>query len=529
MKFKIIYILLLLCIFATACKDDFLEEEVFTFQAPKDFYSDENEVNAAVNGIYDALMTWELWVQPSWIAIALENDDMLGLDWISGGYTGNQNGQWYIERPWIGFYQVINRSNNVIDRVSKIDFLEEDARNAALGQAYFMRAYCYFEIGRWFGDAPIRTRSYDPAVDSPDLARSPVEEVYNQAAMDFETAAGLLPVDFSTGYYGDEDRGRPSAPAAWGMVAKVKMYIAGAPINNRSAYADAINACNRVLDFSANGYPALENEYMDNFFQESQDMSNEMLFSIQATQAPNEGPEIARYYTPGNASFAGGGGLGGISMREDFYNTFEDDDKRVSFERALFGEWTDLNGINWYNFRSLPSTVTGVSNEGVFDNGFGRFGDNTYALMDGSEVKGTPRIFIKKYTDPTSQVKDENGNNPIILRFADVLLLLAEAENEMNGPTPVAYNAINQVRERAGLENLSAGFSPEEFRTAVRLERRHELYGEFQRRWDLIRWGIWLETMEAANRPRLPYQQLFPISSEEIAANALINENNPGW
>jgi len=529
MKYKILLSILGLCLFATSCKDDFLEEEVYTFQAPKDYYSNENEVVASVNGMYDALMTWELWVQPAWIPIALENDDMLGLDWISGGYTGAQNGQWYIERPWKGFYQVINRANNVIDRVSQVEFLTEEAKNAALGQAYFMRGYCYFEIGRWFGDAPIRVKSFDATADSPNLARSSVEEVYNQAASDLETAGGILPENYTSGYYGDSDRGRPTAPAAFGLLAKVKMNSAGAQVGNTGAYAEAIAACKEVVRMSTNGYPILESEYMDVFLQESQDMSDEMLFSIQATQAPNEGPEIARFYTPGNANFAGGGGLGGISMREDFYKTFEDDDIRVSFDRALFGQWTDLNGVDWYNFRSLPSTVIGLENEGVFDNGFGRFGDNTYLLQDNSEVKGTPRIFIRKYVDQTSQVKDENGTNPIIVRYADVLLLLAEAENEVNGPSGAAYDAINQIRQRAGLEDLEAGLSKDSFREAVRLERRHELYGEFQRRWDLLRWGTWLETMEQANRPRLEYQRLFPISSEEIAANALINENNPGW
>lgn len=529
MKFKILFSVLCLCLFNTSCKDDFLEEEVFTFQAPKDYYSNENEVNSAVNGMYDALMTWNLWVQPSWIPIALENDDMLGLDWVSGGYTGNQAGKWYIERPWKGFYQVINRANNVIDRVSVIDFLDDEAKNTALGQAYFMRGYCYFEIGRWYGDAPIRIKSYDPAVDSPDIARSSVEDVFNQAALDLETAAGLLPENFMDGYYTESDRGRPTSPAAWGLLAKVHMNLAGVQVGNAGAYVDAIAACNQVRSMAANGFPALEVEYMDIFSQESQDASNEMLFSIQATQAPNEGPELPRFYTPANTSFSGGGGIGAISMREDFYDTFENNDKRVEFGTALFDEWSDLNGLSWHNFRTLPPTVIGIQNEGVFDNGFGRLGDNTYLLQDGSEVKGTPRIFIKKYIDENSQVKDENGSNPIILRYADVLLILAEAENEINGPTADAYDAINMVRQRAGLDDLDSGLSKEEFRAAVRLERRHELYGEFQRRWDLIRWGTWMETMEQANRPRLEYQKLFPISAEEIAANAMINENNPGW
>lgn len=529
MKNKLFLLIPVLLFILPSCQKDFLDEEVFTFQAPKDYYSNANEVKAAANGMYDALMTWELWVQPSWIPIALENDDMLGQDWVAGGYTGNQNGTWYIERPWAGFYQVINRANNVIDRVSDLDFLDEDVKNAVLGQAYFLRAYCYFEIGRWFGDAPIRTKSFDPAVDSPDIVRSPVKDVFMQAANDLQIAGDLLPADYLSGDYSDADRGRPTAPAAFGLQAKVYMHLAGAEVGDMSFYNNAITAAQKVIDYSNTGYPSLESNYMDNFNQASQDAGTEILFSIQATQAPNEGPELPRFYIPGNTGFAGGGGIGAISLREDFYSTFEDGDKRVEFGTALFDHWTDLNGDEFYNFRTLPQDVVGIVSEDVFDNGFGRYGTNRYELSDGSIVRGTPRLYIKKYIDETSQVKDENGSNPIILRYADVLLLLAEAENEANGPTGTAFDAINEVRQRAGLEELDASLSQDDFRQAVRDERRYELYGEFQRRWDLIRWGIWIETMEAANRSRLEYQKLFPIASSEIAANALINENNPGW
>ncbi|MEO0897484.1 MAG: RagB/SusD family nutrient uptake outer membrane protein [Bacteroidota bacterium] len=529
MKRNIYAILCLIWLFAPGC-EDLLEEEVFTFQAPKDYYSNENEVIAAVNGIYDALMTWELWVQPAWVSNALENDDMFALDWVAGGYSGVQNGSWYIERPWNGFYQVVNRTNVVMEQVEPLDFLDADVKNAVLGQAYFLRGYCYYEIGRRFADAPIRTTAFDPANDSQDIARSPLAEVYAQAAADLEMAANLLPEDFVSGAFSDADRGRPTAPSAWGLLTKVYMHMAGAEVNDSEAYTKAIAAAQKAVDLSLkNGFPILEPAYMDNFDQATQDLSEEMLFSIQATQQPNEGPELPRYYVPGNTPFAGGGGIGAIMLREDFYKTFEKNDKRVEFGTALFDEWSDLTGEKFYNFRTLPSTVVNIVSENVVDNGFGRTGNNQYLLMDGTEVNGTPSIFIKKYMDENSQVKDENGSNPIILRYADVLLLLAEAENEQNGPTTLAYEMINQVRARAGLAELSPGLDQMAFREAVRLERRHELYGEFQRRWDLRRWGIWLETMNAANRPRLPYQELFPISASEIAANALINENNPGW
>lgn len=530
MKSKILLSLLGLFLWSLSCtKDEFLEEDAFTFQAPKDYYSNESEVVAAANGMYDALMTWELWVQPCWIPVALENDDMFGLDWVAGSYPGVQNGTWYIERPWKGFYQVINRANNVIDRVSLIEFLDPEVKDAVLGQAYFLRGYCYYEIGRWFGDAPIRTKSYDPGTDSPDIARSPREEVYAQAAADLQQAGELLPEDFVSGAFDDSDRGRPTAPAAYGLLGKVYMHMAGAEIGDAARYADAVTALQKVVALAGSGFPALEENYMDVFAQASQDMSSEILFSIQAMQAPNEGPELPRFYTPGNTAFSGGGGIGAISMREDFYDTFEDDDKRVEFGPALFDAWVDLNGEQFYTFKTLPSTVVGVLSEGVTDNGFGRFGSNTYQTIDGGTVKGTPQLFIKKYLDETSQVKDENGTNPIILRYADVLLLLAEAENELNGPSGNAYDLVNQVRARAGIPELASGLGKDEFREAIRNERRHELYGEFQRRWDLVRWGVWMETMEAANRSRLEYQKLYPIAAEEIAANAMINENNPGW
>jgi len=523
------FVVCLLFLLTASCGEELLREEVFTFQSPQDFYSNPNEVRAAANGMYDALMTWSLWVQPAWVSMCVENDDMLADDWVGGGYQGIQNGTWYIERPWSGFYQVINRANTVISRVGETDFLTDDQKNAALGQAYFMRGYCYYEIARRFGDAPIRTANYDPANDSPDIERRPREEVYLRAAEDFATAGEILPADYSSGDYTAADQGRPTAPAAFGMQAKVFMHLAGAEIGKSEFYADAITAATRVRDFAASGFPALESDYMTVFEQATQDGSPEILFSIQATQAPNEGPELPRFYIPGNTGFAGGGGIGAISLREDFYRTFEREDLRVEFGTALFDQWTDLEDEQFYQFRNLPQNVVEIVSEDVFDNGFGRFGNNRYELSDGSIVRGTPRIYTRKYVDPTSQVKDENGSNPIVLRYADVLLLLAEAENEVNGPTDLAYEAVNTIRDRAGLEDVPASLDQATFRTRVRTERRHELYAEFQRRWDLIRWGTWLETMAAANRPRLPYQLLFPIASEEIAANALINENNPGW
>jgi hypothetical protein len=126
-----------------------------------------------------------------------------------------------------------------------------------------------------------------------------------------------------------------------------------------------------------------------------------------------------------------------------------------------------------------------------------------------------------------------------VLRHADVLLVFAEAENEKNGPTTAAYAAINQVRTRAGLAALPAGLSQAQFRQAVWDEREHELYGEFQSRFDTIREGRWLALMNQKSnvaeftsqgvcRPRQTYQRLQNIPGKEIAANPLLTQN-PGY
>jgi hypothetical protein len=99
----------------------------------------------------------------------------------------------------------------------------------------------------------------------------------------------------------------------------------------------------------------------------------------------------------------------------------------------------------------------------------------------------------------------------------------------VNGADALAYACIDAVRARAGLNPLTSGLSKDDFRTKVRNERRFELYGEFQRRFDLVRYGTWLDVMAAAGRPRLPYQLLYPLSQEEIAGNKLITTNNPGY
>ncbi len=520
-------ILAALAMGALSCKKA-LEEKVYDFKDPESFYETDQELLLGVNGVYKNLMTWDLWISPAWSAIMGEDDDLLLDNWLAGGYTGNQAGQWYIQRPWTGYYYVVQRANLVLKYATQVSG-DTALVNRIRGEAYFLRGFCYFELVRRYGAVPLRLEAYDPA-QSMDIARSPVADVYQQVEADLKQAAAMLPPDYNSGKYTASDRGRPTKAAALGLLAKAYMHMAGNELKQTQYFAQALAMAKAVKDMAdANGYPALEPNYMKLFDEPTQYLSNEILFAIPATHSPNQGAELPGYFSP--AGFYSGGGSGGwISLRTDFYNQFEPGDKRVAFGTAIWSTWKDQGGATFYQISQLPAGAVLQSQGtwgGEYDGG-GGYGQNTYTL-NGATIYGSPRFYSLKYTDPNAQAKDENGNDPIILRYADVLLLLAEAENEVNGPTALAYSAINTVRARAGLAPLAGLSGQEAFRHAVRNERRFELYGEFQRRWDLIRWGTWLQTMNAAGRQRLAYQQLFPIAQEEIAGNKLIPVNNPGY
>lgn len=214
---------------------------------------------------------------------------------------------------------------------------------------------------------------------------------------------------------------------------------------------------------------------------------------------------------------------------------------------------------------------TGVTGRRFYESGFrdrvnehdqGRsysYGDNTW---DGDEpltgdydyksyfTKNIARPCAKFRREYEADKKDKNNTaiNFPILRYSDVLLMVAEAENELNGATDVAYSYLNQVRERAGASDAPAGLSKDDFRQMVKDERARELCFEYTRHFDLIRWGEFETNMQAlVNAARAggewnqgpsnvyTYFQVsstynyFPIPDAELAVNKAITTNNPGW
>ena len=542
---------------ATACHDLFnLDEHPQTFVDPASYFKTGDQAIAAVNGIYAPLMTWDDWIDPAWQELTCEGPDIFCPDWWAFGRLGAKTGTWFAGRTWTANYQVIRRANDVLgqlDRVSLDSALEQRLR----GEAHFLRGYAYFELVRRYGAVPLRLTPYVPDGTYGDAPRVPIEQVYPVIVNDLKAATQELPPDFASHTYSSSDRGRPTAFTAWGLLSKVYLTMAGAELAGTSLatakqqYDDSARvAAQQVMQ---SGWVTLEPSYMRLFDGQQQINSNEILFQIGATHQENTGPEIATFFNPHDYSTAGGGGGGFLSMRQVFYATFDTLDRRIAPGYAIFAGWkessssADAGTPAWYQGAVPDSIKTAVAADSQIGWTWTELcetvGANAYFnRTTRAVVQISPRIYTMKYIDRTALTKSQNETNPIILRYADVLLVFAEAENEVSGPTAAAYAAINQVRARSNVPNLTLGLTQAQFRDSVWLERRHELYGEFQEWFDLKREGRWLDIMNdrvpaypggtAPNasvcRPRQAYQMLLPIPDAEIGANRLMTQN-PGY
>jgi voltage-gated potassium channel Kch len=548
-----------------ACRAD-LTETATNFISPDQFYHTDEQAQIAVNAIYAPLMDWNGWKQPAQHSIMCDDDEMNCESWMGGGENGQIQGQWFADgnSVWFGDYQIIERANEVLGYVGNSTGVSAAAKQKAIGQAKFGRAYAYFDLVRRFGAVPLRTTMYKPDATLGAAARSPIDSVYAVITKDLLDAAAALPAAFdpSTG------QGLPRAAAAWGLLAKVYLHMAGAEVagtplaQKKNAYLDsAVIAAQKVMQ---DGSVALEQRYMDLFDVDKQGASHEILFAVQGSRS--NGSNVVPFFAPaGDCTLSGGCGPAGpgfVTLRNDFVKSFDPADKRMEPGTATPLAWlAQTASQSTYHGRDrlvihrdslaklyqagLVLDTTFVAGDGwtqgcevnrLFPGFYAiHYRQNASSPVVADTVALPYAYYTLKYVDRGNNGSQYgNKNNFIILRYADVLLVLAEAENERNGPTGLATSAVNLVRTRAGLPALPV-LTQAQFRDSVRVERRHELYAEFQRSFDLRRYGTYVEEMNRSVssalysgqvcRPRQAYQVLQPIPTGELAANPLMKQN----
>jgi hypothetical protein len=457
---KIFGLIALISLIFTSC-EDFLEEVPNSILTEANFYNTEDDAASAVDALYASVQSGNSgWYYGNFYATTDDNTDDMFVDpevgnatWQAWGRLNINSEIGQIGTVWNEHYITIGRSNAVLEYVST----DLEIRDVAVGQAKFFRALAYFDLVRYFGDVPVTTSVITSLDDAFTIAGERVSSsaVYELIEQDLLDAEDLLP-DVWTG----DDYGRVTAGSAKGMLAKVYLTWAGNPVNDQSKYQLAADKAGEVVNEASKYGYGLETNYMDAFIN---NVGQESLFEAQMLSGigVGQGGTLAGITTmPRNlASILGTNYRGNALMRPtpDLVKAFSSEDLR--YQTGMFTSLSSDMGTAYFD----PHVFKYIEVEDILEQGL---------------------------------VLNDGGRNTKVLRFADMLLIYAEAINEVgSSPSSEAYTAINKVRNRAGLEDLS-GLDKDGFREAVYLERRLELFGEGHRWFDLVRQGRYVSTLQ---------------------------------
>ncbi len=454
--------------------------------SPETYFANEAQVESAVNAAYANLQTIGLYTRTYFFAMDLMSREALGnpqleadkrvyLEWSFDASHPPIN--WY----WDSCYRGINKANFVISNADRINdipssLLSEELKARFIGEAKYMRAFYYFLLVTRFGDIPLILNVPE---DGSGFPRTPQAQVYDQIIADLNDASQAL---WDKGRTVD---GRATQGAAYALLGKTHLY--------REQYQEAKNAFENVTGYS------LEEDYFANF-READEFGPESIFEVQFDD------------DMGNSavwnSNSSGEGANEVTFRGQEYG-FND----------------------WFNAYPNPELLDEYEDGDIrYDETFYFVGD-TFAGGVIEEIPLERRAAWRKYQNYYKEANEDqaSGINFKVIRYADVLLMMAEAENAL-GNQSAAIGYINQVRERAELAPLSMDLSQTAVFDAIVHERMVELAGEQVRFPDLVRWGLADELLSPFGF-QAGKNEIWPIPNDEISANEGISQGdqNPGF
>lgn len=564
MKVKLL-IGILFTFFSFVSCDDFLTEKQYDFIGP-DLVGDSEEAKEYwLNGVYYTFNSGDYFQYGAFEQMwELDNDDVSGPPWaMSGIGAGNFPGFWGYNVTWTGPYNIIHRANQALLKIGEMVSLTEESKKDAIGQLYFLRAFAYFQLVRAYGPCPIHVLPVSEGSE-PHQPRAAVTQVYEQIISDLKQAETMMYSTKSSGY----KSGRPGHGAASLLLAKTYLTMASgaAPAGTEvtvlggAAFTEENGVRVKVSRPAAithhkevvAGYEDIDSQ---EYFQLARDKAYELMqsneyelfptwsdiwkienrntkehvFSLQSISANTLLGNSVAYNFMGIMDLTimrrvQGGWFG---LRDHWYELFEEQDSRVS--EGVIHRWTGDPELLEGQYRYYPAKHKDkVEAE---DSKYGYKKEDVFFDNDANAIARLTKFLC------TSNPQEQYGDYPYPwLRYVEAFLIFAEAENEVNGPTAAAYHELNTVRSRSNASAAPANMSKAEFRSFVLEERRRELALEGNRRWDLIRWGIYLPVMNAIDidennvvKRRESKSLLLPIPVAEIDANEAISENNPGW
>ena len=463
----------------TGCKKDFIERTPQSTVSVDILYKTDKDFQDAVIGCYTPLQAQ---YQVYWVFGDLRADDsrhevLANLSRVAVDVFTVNNDEILLRDTWRNYYQVISRANELLMKIEPIDVVVVRNKERHKAEAKFLRALAYFDLVRIFGDVPMITTPLT-VEESYKTGRQKVDQIYEEVIIkDLMAAEAALPASYS-----GIDVGRASKGAAKALLGKV--YL---------TRKDFVKAEQKLKEVTTMGYALLDN-YKDLFDYSKNEHHKEYIFDIEYEEGIGEGTSITNAFLPQFTPIADIYGVKGTlgdnnAPPPHLFNLFEPGDVRRNITVVQGGAF-DRNG----NFVKLPPQ--------------------------------SQQSFTLKYMTPVPSGGDSKANWRVI-RYADVLLMYAEALNE-NSKTAEAVTYLNMIRTRAKVGTYS-NLSQAETREKIYLERRLELSSEGQRWFDLVRTGRALQVMQPYGMK--PYMILFPIplTQLQIINDRSIFPQNPGY
>ena len=492
---------------------DFLKEQAPSNLTPDNFYTIPDHAEAAIASVYSDLRfmgggagifssNWQLLEALTGTSTTetAQNSDLNNLYGLV--HDGNTA---HVVNYWNGLYKVIAQANQVIEKVPPITPMPDAQKKKILGEAKFLRASAYYTAVRLWGDIPLITKPQTASSEDFLPGKSSKEDVYKLIIADLTEAenAGLPWMDAS---------GRVCLAAVKAQLAGVYLTMAGFPLSKgASHYKLAADKALEVITY-ANSNPSVINLFptYSDVHKESQKNKLEHLFMIQYNTLVAGNPMGNMFPNFKPINYNGPGGTGSTVPTTSFYNSYEAGDLRTKDQEGYFYTtyFTNGNGAPFnlnapYIFKHFNQTANGS------------FG-----------VAGT---------------RNDNLNVPQI-RYAEVLLTYAEAQNEVSGPNQQAYDAFKRIRDRAKLTTPSLGsYSTSTFREAVWKERWHELCYEQITWFDMVRLRkVFNETTkgfdnfvghvnQSSKQALQEKHLLLPFGKQEMLNNPNLKPQNPGY
>ncbi len=548
MNKKIFILILVSSVILSAC--DFSLEE-HPYNAGGDMTDSPAGAAQMVTAIYNVFWSSELMKKSYMETIDMDHDHAAAPTWVvSGAGEGNITTHWSYNTgsdPFNAFYSLINRANYALEKLPLVKDLSGDLLNKYLGEARFLRAFAYFHLVRMYGGVPLRITFESPL----DMPRASVMEVYNQIEEDLTAASDVLPWKTD-----GESWGRANRVAAKLLLARVYATIASAALSGHVDvevdikglvktiatdtvagfkevdallyYARVKDICDEIIA-SKGTYYDLRPSFRE-LWGGANKRNNEFVWGVAGNaQLEYTTVHLGFYYSaiPYN-------GRGWAGMSEHAYGLYRDGDERG--EHGIF-HFVKQTFTATSAYVRIPDDITKYPT--------GPDGKPSRAVADYYNTIFLTKWYMGDVVNP-QPVTVEPGyayqaQDVIMIRFVDAYLLRAEARNELGDPSG-ALDDLDVVRNRAKAAPFERHTTDvTSVRSLVLEERAMEFVQEFNRKFDLLRWGLYLKVMNSVGSVRVqgtgltitktrePRSLLYAVPLNEININKAFGPNNPGW